>query len=159
MLTLCSCCLHQTNSTSSAFSDVPFDGLMGLAFSTIARSDSRTFFENLIAQDMLASDIFSFHLARGSASLSAGGSGEVSNGGSLIFGGYDSDLFTGNISYQDVSLKGYWETEFNGLAVDGNVIDNTQASVGASGSWEASQPLSKADLGLLRLQLGILAPP
>lgn len=122
---------------------------MGLAFSTIAKSDSKTFFENLMSQNTLASNVFSFHLERGSASLGAGDSGDVKNGGSLIFGGYDSSLFNGNISYQvsclprpfetllptdmdhqDVTVQGYWETRFNGFAVNGTVVDDTTCQVG-----------------------------
>ena len=42
----------------------PNDGLIGLAFGTIAQSRRPTFFESLIAQRKLPAPLFSVHLSR-----------------------------------------------------------------------------------------------
>ena len=42
----------------------PNDGLIGMAFGTIAQSRRSTFFESLIAQRKLAAPLFSVHLSR-----------------------------------------------------------------------------------------------
>jgi hypothetical protein len=53
------------SSESSDFKDEPSDGLIGMAFSTIAVSKKPTFFENLIQSRTIAKPEFSLHLARG----------------------------------------------------------------------------------------------
>lgn len=49
---------------SDDFNDAPNDGLMGLAFGTIAQSKKPTFFENLIEAKSVAEPLFSVHLSR-----------------------------------------------------------------------------------------------
>lgn len=49
---------------SDNFNDFPNDGLIGLAFGSIAKSRSRTFFENLILQGQVKRRLFSVHLTR-----------------------------------------------------------------------------------------------
>jgi hypothetical protein len=56
------------SSESDDFNDAPNDGLIGLAFGTIAQSKKPTFFENLIAAKKVAAPIFSVHLTRNQAS-------------------------------------------------------------------------------------------
>jgi Eukaryotic aspartyl protease len=53
--------------TSDDFSGFPNDGILGMAFSTIATSKQPTFFETLIADRKLAAPLFSVHLARNQA--------------------------------------------------------------------------------------------
>jgi len=53
--------------TSDDFSDFPNDGILGMAFGTIAKSSQPTFFERLIADGTLAAPLFSVHLARNQA--------------------------------------------------------------------------------------------
>jgi hypothetical protein len=52
------------NSESSDFTDYPNDGLLGMAFGTIAQSKKPTFFENLMQEKKLVAPLFSVHLAR-----------------------------------------------------------------------------------------------
>jgi hypothetical protein len=59
------------------FNDAPNDGLIGLAFGTIAQSKKPTFFENLIEAKKVAAPLFSVHLTRNQASGS-----QVSTSGS-----------------------------------------------------------------------------
>lgn len=54
-------------SESEDFYDQPSDGLLGLAFGTIAQSKQSTFFENLMMQKQVAAGAFAVHLARGQA--------------------------------------------------------------------------------------------
>jgi hypothetical protein len=53
------------SSESSDFRDEPNDGLIGMAFSSIAESRMPTFFENLIQTRAVTKPEFSLHLARG----------------------------------------------------------------------------------------------
>ena len=49
---------------STTFNDFPNDGLIGMAFGSIAKSRSRTFFENLILEGQVKRRMFSVHLTR-----------------------------------------------------------------------------------------------
>ncbi|PSS07208.1 hypothetical protein PHLCEN_2v3491 [Hermanssonia centrifuga] len=51
--------------TSDSFLDEPSDGLLGMAFGSIARIHAPTFFENLLSGYKLASGIFSIYVTRG----------------------------------------------------------------------------------------------
>ena len=52
------------NRESEDFNYEPNDGLIGLAFGTIAQSKKPTFFENLIEAKKVTSPMFSIHLTR-----------------------------------------------------------------------------------------------
>lgn len=52
------------NNQSYEFSKQPNDGLIGVAFGTIAQSRQPTFFENLIKERKIAAPLFSVHLSR-----------------------------------------------------------------------------------------------
>jgi len=52
------------NDQSDEFSKHPNDGLIGMAFGTIAQSRQPTFFENLIKEQKIAAPLFSVHLSR-----------------------------------------------------------------------------------------------
>lgn len=55
----------EVNLESDEFQDYPYDGLLGLAFSSIATSHAPTFMENLMNQEQVLVPFFSVHLARG----------------------------------------------------------------------------------------------
>jgi hypothetical protein len=52
------------NNKSDEFNREPNDGLIGMAFGSIAQSRQSTFFENLIKERKLAAPLFSVHLSR-----------------------------------------------------------------------------------------------
>jgi hypothetical protein len=52
------------NNESVEFSKQANDGLIGMAFGTIAQSRQPTFFENLIKEHKIAAPLFSVHLSR-----------------------------------------------------------------------------------------------
>ena len=52
------------NNQSDEFGKQPNDGLIGMAFGTIAQCRQPTFFENLIKERKIAAPLFSIHLAR-----------------------------------------------------------------------------------------------
>jgi hypothetical protein len=52
------------NNQSDEFGKQPNDGLIGMAFGTIAQSRQPTFFENLIKERKITAPLFSVHLSR-----------------------------------------------------------------------------------------------
>ncbi|GAA6005609.1 hypothetical protein JCM11491_003699 [Sporobolomyces phaffii] len=100
------------NALSSDFASDPYDGLMGMAFSTISTLGTPTVFETLAAQAKLVANQFSFYLA--------------STGSQLYLGGLDSTkIRAGTTRYYPVTNAGYWL-----LDAKVNVGGSTVGSVG-----------------------------
>ncbi|XP_061387520.1 lysosomal aspartic protease-like [Musca vetustissima] len=103
----------------TSFVDSSFDGILGMAYQTIAVDNVVPPFYNMFAQGLVDSDVFSFYLTRG---------GTSDQGGELILGGVDSSLYSGDITYVDVSEQGYWQFEMTSADISGNnVCSNCQA--------------------------------
>ena len=79
---------------SSDFAGQPNDGLIGMAFGTIAESDSPTFFENLISQHTVRSPLFGIHLERGRAV-----------GSEVCLGCINSQKMLGSVTWIPVTSK------------------------------------------------------
>ncbi|KAH9036753.1 acid protease [Lactarius deliciosus] len=86
----------------------PNDGLIGMAFGTIAQSRRATFFESLIAQRKLAAPLFSVHLSR-----------HEESGSSVCFGCVDSSRTTGPVTWLPVVSRSYWTVSMDGLWANG----------------------------------------
>ncbi|ORY76878.1 Asp-domain-containing protein [Leucosporidium creatinivorum] len=76
-----------------------FDGIMGLAYDTIAVQHVVPPFYQMINQGLLDAPVFAFYL------------GSDPEQGEAIFGGIDEKHYTGKIDYVPVRRKGYWEVE------------------------------------------------
>jgi len=86
----------------------PNDGLIGMAFGTIAQSRRPTFFESLIAQRKLPAPLFSVHLSR-----------HEESGSSVCFGCVDSSRTTGSVIWLPVVSRSYWTVSMDGLWANG----------------------------------------
>jgi hypothetical protein len=73
-----------------------FDGILGLAFSSISVNGTITVFENALAQNVIDQPIFSFYLGDNQP-------------GELTFGGYDPSKFEGDLTYVKLTSATYWE--------------------------------------------------
>jgi cathepsin D len=103
---------------------------MGLAFSSISSIGAPTFIENLASQGIVPSAIFSMYLAP--------------NGSELYLGGTNSSLYSGNITYSNLTSKTYWLINGTSSAggtelYNGNMIidSGTTLIVGPSQTIEA----------------------
>ncbi|ETW80500.1 hypothetical protein HETIRDRAFT_440362 [Heterobasidion irregulare TC 32-1] len=97
---------------SADFQGQPNDGLLGMAFGTIAQSRRPTFFENLIEGRQLAAPLFSVHLER-----------RQETGSEVCFGCVDADRIdgTGSITWIPVKSQTYWAIGMDGIAANGQV--------------------------------------
>ncbi|KAH7919356.1 acid protease [Leucogyrophana mollusca] len=93
---------------SDDFNDTPSDGLIGLAFGSIASSRHPTFFETLMTQRRVAAPLFSIFLARKEA-----------HGSEICFGCYDVTKTIGPITWVPVKSRTYWSVSMDGLFVNG----------------------------------------
>ncbi|KAJ6593840.1 aspartic peptidase domain-containing protein [Mycena capillaripes] len=95
------------SAVSDDFNGLPNDGLLGLAFSSIAQSGKPTFFETLIAKGMLPAPMFSVHLSRNQA-----------DGSEISFGGIDYSKTLGLIEWVPVLTKAYWSVSMDAVTVN-----------------------------------------
>lgn len=83
------------DTTATVITNLPSDGICGLAFSTIATSGAPTVFENAISAGLISKPEFGFYLQR-AKDLTSESSGTV-GGGQLCFGCTDNTKYTGSL--------------------------------------------------------------
>ncbi|PPQ75132.1 hypothetical protein CVT26_012093 [Gymnopilus dilepis] len=109
-----------TKEPGLAFAFGKFDGILGLAYDTIAVNHITPPFYNMVNKGLVDSPVFSFRL----------GSSEE-DGGEAIFGGVDASAYTGKIEYVPVRRKAYWEVELEKISFgdDDLELENTGAAI------------------------------
>lgn len=116
------------------FVNANFDGILGMAFQTLAEDNVIPPFYNMFKQNLIESNMFSFYLKRNGSSL---------KGGEVILGGIDSELFTGEITYVPVSKPtGYWQFEITSGSINGKTICHNCQAVVDTGTSLIVCPLS-----------------
>lgn len=97
-----------------------FDGILGLAYDTIAVNHIPPPFYEMVHQKLLDAPVFTFRL------------GETEeDGGEAVFGGIDDSHYTGKITYVPVRRKGYWEVELEKIKFGDEELEleNTGAAI------------------------------
>lgn len=89
-----------THEPGLAFVAAKFDGILGMGFSSISVNGIPTVFDMMVNQQKVDKPVFSFWLNRDP---------EDPNGGTLILGGSDPDLYQGELYYVDLSAATYWQ--------------------------------------------------
>uniref|UniRef100_A0A8C8A6R3 pepsin A n=1 Tax=Otus sunia TaxID=257818 RepID=A0A8C8A6R3_9STRI len=90
---------------------MPFDGILGLAFPSIASSGATPVFDNMMKEGLVAQDLFSVYLS---------GNGE--SGSFVLFGGIDSSYTTNGISWIPLSAETYWQITMDSVSIGGQVV-------------------------------------
>ncbi|KAG6332060.1 hypothetical protein ID866_7031 [Astraeus odoratus] len=92
----------------------PSDGLVGLAYPSLAAPGTQPLFSTLIEQGAVSEPVFSFKLAQ--------------YGSEVFIGGTNPSLYTGTITYAPVTS--YWQIDIAGISVeDRQIIDIVPAIV------------------------------
>ncbi|XP_038675280.1 pepsin A-like [Scyliorhinus canicula] len=89
-----------------------FDGILGLGFPSPTASSATPVFDNLQAQNLLDEPLFSVYITR------LGGQ----YGSEIIFGGIDSNYYTGPINWVPVAQSGFWQILIDKVTIDGQVV-------------------------------------
>ncbi|KAM7086945.1 pepsin A [Molossus nigricans] len=89
----------------------PFDGILGLAYPSIASSGATPVFDNMWSQGLLSQDLFSVYLSSNDQS-----------GSVVMFGGIDSSYYTGNLNWVPLSSETYWQITVDSITMNGEAI-------------------------------------
>ncbi|XP_070795836.1 gastricsin-like [Pituophis catenifer annectens] len=98
----------------TAFLYAKFDGILGLAYPSISSGGATTVMQGMIQENLIDAPVFSFYLSQQPS---------VQDGGSLIFGGVDSNLYSGQINWSPVTQEEYWQ-----IAIDGFLVNNQETN-------------------------------
>ncbi|XP_054480496.1 nothepsin [Anoplopoma fimbria] len=95
----------------AAFVMARFDGVLGMAYPSLAEILGNPVFDNMMMQKAVDEPIFSFYLSRKTSSSNTQGE--------LLLGGKDEALYNGPINWLPVTAKGYWQIKMDSVAVQG----------------------------------------
>jgi len=131
-----------TKEPGLAFAFGKFDGILGLAYDTIAVNHVTPPFYEMVNKKLVDSPVFSFRL----------GSSE-DDGGEVIFGGVDDSAYTGSINYVPLRRKAYWEVELEKISFGDDEVELTKTGAAIdTGTSLIALPSDMAEL--LNAQIG-----
>ncbi|XP_035183466.1 pepsin A-like [Oxyura jamaicensis] len=88
-----------------------FDGVVGLAFPSIASSGAIPIFDNMMSQGLVDKDLFSIYL-----------SSKSRTGSFVMLGGMDSSCFSGRLRWIPLSAETYWQIAVDRIIMRGRVV-------------------------------------
>ncbi|KAM4703783.1 pepsin A-like [Rhinophrynus dorsalis] len=116
----------------------PFDGILGLAFPSIASSQATPVFDNMWNQGLIPQDLFSFYL-----------SSDAQSGSYVLFGGVDTSYYSGSLNWVPLTAESYWQITVDSISINGQAIacsDSCQAIVDTGTSLLAGPPTPISDI-------------
>ncbi|CAL8358639.1 unnamed protein product [Lota lota] len=97
-----------TQEPTQPFASAAFDGILGLAFPSIASGGETPVFDNIISYNLLQANIFAFYLSRGGQ-----------QGSELSLGGVDNSMYQGSIYWTPVTSQTYWQIGIQEFQING----------------------------------------
>jgi len=114
----------------SVFTDVPFEGIFGMAFKSMAGKGSVPFLETMIEQKALVSNQFAFYFSPDNAAANA-----------IFWGGLDPAFYEGEIEYFPVVDPYYWSLKMHSFRIgDEEVLGDGTWKKGDAGQTGAISP-------------------
>ncbi|XP_050754472.1 pepsin A-like [Gymnogyps californianus] len=89
----------------------PFDGILGLAFPSIASSGATPVFDNMMTEGLVAKDLFSVYLSK-----------DGQSGSFVLFGAIDNSYTTKGISWIPLSAETYWQISMDSVSIGGDSV-------------------------------------
>eukprot|EP00731_Ephydatia_muelleri_P005800 Em0003g48a len=99
-----------TKQPGITFIAAKFDGILGMAYPSIAVDGVTPVFFNMVQQQLVDKPAFGFYLDRNV---------QNATGGELFLGGADPKYYEGNLTMVHVTNKTYWMFHMDGVAVNG----------------------------------------
>jgi len=113
-----------------------FDGVFGLAFPILSASGLPPLF-NMLKQNLIANSMVSFHLRK---------DGGEDNGGEIVFGGWNDDLFdNSSINFIPISQPLFWQFYMDHVSVGGIKLCEKCEGMADTGSSLIVGPLKVVD--------------
>ncbi|XP_074854092.1 pepsin A-like [Carettochelys insculpta] len=128
----------------TAFEYSEFDGILGLAFPSIASSGATPVFDNMMNESLVSQDLFSVYLSSNNQS-----------GSFVMFGDIDSSYYSGSLNWIPLSAETYWQITMDSLTINGETIacsNSCQAIIDTGTSLLAGPP---TDIFNIESYLGI----
>ncbi|KAJ9186052.1 hypothetical protein P3X46_005606 [Hevea brasiliensis] len=92
--------IEATREGSLTFVLAKFDGILGLGFQEISVGNAVPVWYNMMQQQLVGDDVFSFWLNKDPDAV---------EGGEIVFGGVDEKHYKGKHTYVPITQKGYWQ--------------------------------------------------
>ncbi|XP_059704548.1 pepsin A-5 [Haemorhous mexicanus] len=89
----------------------PFDGILGLAFPSIASSGATPVFDNMMMENLVDRHLFSVYLSR-----------DDKGGSFVLFGAIDPYYTTKGISWIPLSAETYWQITMESVSISGTPV-------------------------------------
>ncbi|XP_065540487.1 pepsin A-like [Lathamus discolor] len=89
----------------------PFDGILGLAYPSIASAGATPVFDNMMNEGLVARDLFSVYLSKNEES-----------GSFVLFGAIDPYYVTNGIAWIPLSAETYWQITMQSVSIKGKAI-------------------------------------
>jgi len=109
-----------TEEPGLAFAFGRFDGILGLGYDTISVNRATPPFYNMVNQGLLDEPKFAFYL---------GDSNTDGDESEAIFGGVNTDHFTGKMTNLPLRRKAYWEVDFDSLTFGDDTLELAETGV------------------------------
>ncbi|NP_080249.2 gastricsin precursor [Mus musculus] len=110
------------NEPGTNFVYAQFDGIMGLAYPGLSSGGATTALQGMLGEGALSQPLFGVYL----------GSQQGSNGGQIVFGGVDENLYTGELTWIPVTQELYWQITIDDFLI-GNQASGWCSSSGCQG--------------------------
>ncbi|XP_034028167.1 pepsin A-like [Thalassophryne amazonica] len=87
------------------------DGILGLAFQSIAADNVVPVFDNMVKQGLVPQSLFSVYLSSNSE-----------QGSEIVFGGIDSSHYTGQITWLPLTSATYYQVQMDSVTINGQIV-------------------------------------
>ncbi|XP_030504167.2 aspartic proteinase [Cannabis sativa] len=114
--------IEATREGSLTFLVAKFDGIFGLGFQEISVANVTPVWYNMVQQDLVSEEVFSFWFNRDPS---------AKMGGELVLGGVDKNHYKGKHTYVPVTKKGYWQIEMGDILVGNQSTGVCEGGCGA----------------------------
>ncbi|KAI6230290.1 Peptidase A1 domain-containing protein [Aphelenchoides fujianensis] len=118
----------QATHLSDDFDGDAADGILGLAFRSIAEDDVQPVFQHAVELGLIDNPIFTVWLKRD------GGDAQGENGGQITYGDIDSDHCASDITYVPLSHELWWEFNIDSVGVNGKKDGQKYSAISDTGT-------------------------
>ncbi|KAK2841104.1 hypothetical protein Q7C36_012683 [Tachysurus vachellii] len=87
------------------------DGILGLAYQSIASDGATPVFDNMMSQNLVSQDVFSVYL-----------SSNGQQGSEVLFGEIDTSYYTGSIYWIPLSSESYYQVTMDSVTINGQTV-------------------------------------